>query len=233
MTEEEKRPGSRPYTTQKILLQSFHAQQVFKRGFSVFTKSIYSLSVILRSIAEAEDLNKVIETIDEKIQSTSDDLETEIKRFNKLAEDNGITLGKIDYSNPSVVEAKISSHRSAQFVNIIRKYDDFISHLDALWLSGIIPDLEYSNSIYEWKRRILRIASHTNGVLRNIAAESRKRNVSEVNTSDPEKSTNTNNQAFENNHPEEQEIHPKEIKANVSATQIQSKSRVLSFFGRD
>ena len=33
-----------------------------------------------------------------------------------------------------------------------------MTKLDTLWLSGIVPDGNYSRSLYEWKRRILRLA---------------------------------------------------------------------------
>ena len=38
-------------------------------------------------------------------------------------------------------------------------------HLDALWLSCVISDSQYARGVYEWKRRILRLA----GQIRQIA----------------------------------------------------------------
>lgn len=114
--------------------------------------------------------------IDEKLNNSNEDLRKEIEQLRKVAEDNGI---KVDYSNPGTVEAKISSHRAARYVNLIREYDSLIASLDALWLSGMIPDRDYSQKIYEWKRRILRIATHVTGVVRQLAAESRKKEEEE------------------------------------------------------
>ncbi len=179
MAEEQQQPGSRPYVVQQIPLQSFHAQQVFRRGFEIYSRSIYSLSVVLRATTDEEKVRMMEEVIDEKLNNSNEDLRKEIEQLRKVAEDNGITLGKVDYSNPGTVEAKISSHRAARYVNLIREYDSLIASLDALWLSGMIPDRDYSQKIYEWKRRILRIATHVTGVVRQLAAESRKKEVEE------------------------------------------------------
>lgn len=179
MAEDQQQPGSRPYVVQQIPLQSFHAQQVFRRGFEIYSRSIYSLSVVLRATTDEEKIRMMEGVIDEKLNNSNEDLRKEIEQLRKVAEDNGITLGKVDYSNPGTVEAKISSHRAARYVNLIREYDSLIASLDALWLSGMIPDRDYSQKIYEWKRRILRIATHVTGVVRQLAAESRKKEVEE------------------------------------------------------
>lgn len=179
MAKDQQQPGSRPYVVQQIPLQSYHAQQVFKRGFEIYSRSIYSLSVVLRATTDEEKIRMIEGVIDEKLNNSNEDLRKEIEQLRKVAEDNGITLGKVDYSNPGTVEAKISSHRAARYVNLIREYDSLIASLDALWLSGMIPDRDYSQKIYEWKRRILRIATHVTGVVRQLAAESRKKEVEE------------------------------------------------------
>jgi hypothetical protein len=50
-----------------------------------------------------------------------------------------------------------------------------IAKLDALWLSGMIPDNEYSRILYEWKRRILKMASNAKGIIRQAMIHSRKK----------------------------------------------------------
>lgn len=180
MSDDQQQPGSRPFFVQKIPLQSFHAQQVFKRGFDIYTRSVYSISVVLRAVADEENVRVVEGIIDEKLNNASEDIRREMDLLGKIADENGITLGNVDYSNPGIVEAKISSHRSARYISIIREFDHLIASIDALWLSGMIPDHDYSQKIYEWKRRILRIATHANGVVRQLAAESRKKNVIEI-----------------------------------------------------
>jgi hypothetical protein len=40
-----------------------------------------------------------------------------------------------------------------------------VAKFDVLWLSGSIPDSAYSVSLYEWKRRLLRVS----GGMRSLA----------------------------------------------------------------
>lgn len=195
MSEEQQKPGSRPYFVQQMPLQSFHAQQVFKRGFDIYTRSVYSISVVLRAVVDEENVRVVEGIIDEKLNSAHEDLRREIDQLEKVAEDNGVTLGKVGYSNPGIVDVKISSHRSARYANIIREFDKLIASLDTLWLSGMIPDREYSQRVYEWKRRLLKIANHANGVVRQLAAESRKKSVVEMTSLNESKASTPNEQA--------------------------------------
>ena len=46
--------ASRPYFTQRVRLNSLHAQQVFDRGFDIGANAIFSLSIILRVIGTDE-----------------------------------------------------------------------------------------------------------------------------------------------------------------------------------
>lgn len=172
---ETKPANSRPYVVQNIPLQSFHAQQVFRRGFDSYSDAIYSLSVVLRAVGTESQVCDMEGLIDEKLNKAQADIHNEIIRLEKVAENNGITLDAINYSHPAVVEARISSHRSAKYAGIIREFDGMIAKLDAMWLSGTIPDQEYSRILYEWKRRILRIATHVRGVVRQAMIESRKK----------------------------------------------------------
>jgi len=156
---------SHPYFIQKIKLHSFHAQQVFDRGFELCANAIFSLSVVLRIIGTDEQAREVEGIVDERLNKMFEDMRGEIARLEKMAEANGIEFKGIDYSHPKEVEAKITSPRAVRYVGIIREFDSLVAKLDTLWLSGVIPDGNYSRSIYEWKRRLLRLA----GIIRSIA----------------------------------------------------------------
>lgn len=90
----EKQSNSHPYIVQEIPLQSFHAQQTFRRGFDVYTQSIYSLSVVLRAIADENQVREMEGLIDDKLNKAQDDIRSEIAHLEKVAESNGITLEK-------------------------------------------------------------------------------------------------------------------------------------------
>lgn len=156
---------SHPYFTQKVRLHSFHAQQVFDRGFELCANAIFSLSVVLRIIGTDEQAREVEGIVDERLNKMFEDMRSEVARLEKMAEANGIEFKGIDYSHPKEVDAKITSPRAVRYIGLIREFDGLVAKLDTLWLSGVIPDGNYSRSIYEWKRRLLRLA----GTIRSIA----------------------------------------------------------------
>ena len=159
---------SRPYFTQKVKLQSLHAQQVFDRGFEFCANAIFSLSVVLRIIGADSQAREVEGIVDERLNKAFADIRGESARLEKLAEADGIEFKGIEYSHPKEIEAKISSPRVVQYLGIIREFDGLVARLDTLWLSGAIPDGHYSRNLYEWKRRLLRLA----GGIRSIARQS-------------------------------------------------------------
>lgn len=156
---------SHPYFTQKVKLHSLHAQQVFDRGFELCASSIFSLSVVLRIIGTDQQAREVEGIVDERLNKAFEDIRGEVARLEKLAEANGIEFQGIEYSRPKDVEAKITSPRAVRYLGLIREFDGMVAKFDTLWLSGVIPDGNYSRSIYEWKRRLLRLA----GGIRSIA----------------------------------------------------------------
>ena len=149
---------SHPFFLQKVQLHSFHAQQVFDRGFDVYATAVFSLSVVLRIIGTDEQAQEIEAVVDERLNKLFEDLHTDLARLSKLAENNGIEFQGVDYSNPQLIEARITSPRAVRYIGLIREFDDLVTKLDTLWLSGIVPDGNYSRSLYEWKRRILRLA---------------------------------------------------------------------------
>ena len=159
---------SHPYFTQRVKLQSFHAQQVFDRGFELCANAIFSLSVVLRIIGSDEQAHQVEALVDERLSKMANDMFSEVARLDRMAESHGIEFKGIDYSQPREVDAKITSPRAVRYMSLIREFDNLIAKLDTLWLSGVITDSIYSRSIYEWKRRLLRLA----GGLRSIAGRS-------------------------------------------------------------
>lgn len=156
---------SRPYFIQKVRLNSFHAQQVFDRGYELCATAIFNLSVMLRIISTDDQAREVEGIVDERLNKAFEDIRAEAARLDKLAESNGIEFVGVDYSHPKDVEVKITSPRAVRYLGIIREFDALVAKLDTLWLSGVIPDGIYSSSIYDWKRRILRLA----GAIRSIS----------------------------------------------------------------
>lgn len=172
----ERDPNSRPFFTQKVKLQSLHAQQVFDRGFEICADAVFSLTVVLRIYTVDAQAREVEGVVDERITKMFDDMRAEVTRLERLAEANGIEFVGVTYSHPKDVSAIITSPRAVRYLGIIREFDDMTGKLDTLWLSGVIPDGIYSSSVYDWKRRLLRLSGGIRGLaVRAISAAKRKK----------------------------------------------------------
>lgn len=166
---------SHPYFVHRVKLRSLHAQQVFDRGFEIYANAIFSLSVVLRIIGTDQQARDVEGVVDERMNKAFEDLRNEVARLEKLAEANGIEFAGIEYSRPKEVEAKITSPRAVRYLGLIREFDGMVARLDALWLSGVIPDSNYSRSLYEWKRRLLRLAGGIRSISTRAMTAARKK----------------------------------------------------------
>ncbi|TAN71794.1 MAG: hypothetical protein EPN14_11320 [Gallionella sp.] len=52
--------------------------------------------------------------------------------------------------------------------------------MDALWLSCVITDTQYARGVYEWKRRILRLAGQVRQIATRAVLAARRKETSEA-----------------------------------------------------
>ncbi len=149
---------SHPFFIHKVKLHSFHAQQVFDRSFEVCASAIFTLTIVLRIVGTDEQAREVEAIVDERLRKMFEDMRAETVRLDKVAEGDGTEFSGIDYSRPKEIDARINSPRAVRFVGLIREFDGLVSKFDTLWLSGVIPDSDYSRNLYDWKRRLIRLA---------------------------------------------------------------------------
>jgi len=172
--------NSRPFLTQKALLNSLHAQQIFDRGYEMCANALFSLSVVLRFIGSEEQAQEVDALVDTQIDQTLEEIRKESLRLKEVAEGNGIETA-IGYTSAKAIDVQITSPRSIRYLAIIREFDAMMAHLDALWLSCVITDSQYARGVYEWKRRILRLAGQIRQLAtRAVLAARRKETASET-----------------------------------------------------
>ena len=55
-----------------------------------------------------------------------------------------------------------------------------MSNMDALWLSCVITDTQYARGVYEWKRRILRLAGQIRQIATRAVLAARRKETSEA-----------------------------------------------------
>ena len=73
--------NSRPFLTQKALLNSLHAQQIFDRGYEMCANALFSLSVVLRFIGTEEQAQEVDAMVDALINQALEDIHKESLRL--------------------------------------------------------------------------------------------------------------------------------------------------------
>ena len=171
--------NSRPFLTQKALLNSLHAQQIFDRGYEMCANALFSLSVVLRFIGTEEQAQEVDAMVDVLIDQALDGIQKESARLKEIAESNGIET-TIGYTSAKTVDVQITSPRSIKFLAIIREFDGMMANMDALWLSCVITDTQYARGVYEWKRRILRLAGQVRRIATRAVLAARRKETSEA-----------------------------------------------------
>ena len=169
--------NSRPFITQKAVLNSLHAQQIFERGYDMCANGLFSLTVVLRFIGTEGQAQAVETMVDDLLNKALDEIRQEIARMKELSESNGCET-MISYTNSRTIEIQITSPRSIRFLAIIREFDQLIAAMDTLWLACLIDDTHYAIEAYQWKRRILRVAGQIRTLAtRAILAARKKENV--------------------------------------------------------
>ena len=171
--------NSRPFLIQKALLNSLHAQQIFDRGYEMCANALFSLSVVLRFIGTEEQAQEVDAMVDDLINQALDGIRNESLRLKEIAESNGIETS-IGYTSAKTVDVQITSPRSIKYLAIIREFDGMMANMDALWLSCVITDAQYARGVYEWKRRILRLAGQIRQIATRAVLAARRKENSEV-----------------------------------------------------
>ena len=170
--------NSRPFLTQKALLNSLHAQQIFDRGYEMCANALFSLSVVLRFIGTEEQAQEVDAMVDALINHALEDIHKESLRLKEIAESNDIET-TIGYTSAKAVDVQITSPRSIKFLAIIREFDSMMANMDALWLSCVITDTQYARGVYEWKRRILRLAGQIRQIATRAVLAARRKETAE------------------------------------------------------
>jgi len=170
--------NSRPFLTQAAIFNSLHAQQIFDRGYETCANALFSLSVVLRFIGTEDQAQEVDTMVDTLINQALDEIKKETLRLEEIAESNGIEK-TISYTGAKSINVQITSPRAIKYLAIIREFDGMMASMDALWLSSVINDTQYARGVYEWKRRILRLAGQIRQIATRAVLAARRRETSE------------------------------------------------------
>jgi len=147
---------SNPFFVQEITICSTPAQGVFADGFERCDTALRSLSVVLPVVLKNEsEITSVNGAIEHILDGAFRELREEQARVLKIAEDNGIEIGKLGYTNVVSLPAKISCGKAGQFLQMIREFDKLIESIHATWLVGFIPDDVKAELERKWRKKVM------------------------------------------------------------------------------
>lgn len=174
MAESKPHAYSRPVFDQTFTLRSEPALRVMRREFSRVVSALYAIDVILRIIGEAQEIDEIEGIVSGLIGDCARDVQNEQARLDQLREDHGVTqLPR--YTNPETLSVRIVSPQVAQFVALVRRMDDLMVALDALWLSGSFTNKQRADGAYQWQQRLLRLGRRIVAIEQRARASAGKR----------------------------------------------------------
>ncbi|WP_200247985.1 hypothetical protein [Lamprobacter modestohalophilus] len=150
-----KRAFSKPVLEQTLTIHSQNAQYVLQRGhsFMLVVKALYSISVVLRILAEETEMDQIEDLVSSRIAAVAERLNNEHARLKVLADaEGGVPLPR--YTNPREVTLQVSSPALAQYVRLILRLDQTLMLLDGLWFAGVINNKLRKNLTHDLRRLV-------------------------------------------------------------------------------
>lgn len=156
---------SNPYVLKSVSLSTTPAQMVYETAFDECAGAMRSLSSVLPTIIKDEsDMMAVSGAVEHLINRALADLRKESARIKKIAEDNGITMGKLHYTHVLPVQAKLTCNKAGQYLQIIIELDALICLVHSAWFAGFIADDAKSALERQWRRKSIGVAAEIKNI---------------------------------------------------------------------
>ncbi len=166
---------SNPFLTQEVKIHSSPAQAVFENGFEKCDSALRSLSVVLPAVLKSDnEIMTVNGAVDHLINNAFVNLRNESARLKKIAEDNGIEIGRVNYTNITTYQAKITCNKSGQYLQMIRELDRLMELVHSTWLAGFIADDVKGALERQWRRKTLGVSAEITAILARAFSAAQK-----------------------------------------------------------
>jgi len=157
---------SNPFLTQEVKIHSSPAQAVFENGYEKCDSALRSLSVVLPAVLKSDnEVMTVNGAVDHLINNAFVNLRNESARLKKIVEDNGIEIGRVNYTNVTAYQAKITCNKSGQYLQMIRELDKLMELVHSTWLAGFIADDAKGALERQWRRKTLGVSAEITAIL--------------------------------------------------------------------
>jgi hypothetical protein len=166
---------SNPFLTQEVKIHSSPAQAAFENGYEKCDSALHSLSVVLPAVLKSDnEIMTVNSAVDHLINNAFANLRNESARLKKIAEDNGIEIGRVNYSNVTTYQAKITCNKSGQYLQMIRELDRLMELVHSTWLAGFIADDVKGALERQWRRKTLGVSAEISAILARAFSAAQK-----------------------------------------------------------
>ena len=156
---------SNPYIQKTVSLNTTPAQLVFDTAFDDCAVSMRNLSAVLPTIVKNQsDMMAVNGAVDHLINNAFANIRKESARIKKIADDNGIEMGRLSYTNAASVDAKLTCHKAGQYLQIITELDELICLVHSAWFAGFIADDVKSSMERKWRRKAIGVAAEIKSI---------------------------------------------------------------------
>jgi len=156
---------SNPYLLKAVALSTTPAQLVYETAFDECAVSMRNLSSVLPTlIKNHSDMMAVNGAVEHLINNAMADLRKESARIKKIADDNGIQMGRLHYSNVVQAQAKLTCNKAGQYLQIIVELDDLICLVHSAWIAGFIADDAKSGLERQWRRKAVGVAAEIKNI---------------------------------------------------------------------
>jgi len=156
---------SNPYVLKAVPLSTTPAQLVYETAFDECAVSMRNLSSVLPTLVkDHSDMMAVNGAVDHLINNALAELRKEAAQIKKIADDNGIEMGKLNYTNVVHASAKLTCHKAGQYLQIITELDELICLVHSAWFAGFIADDAKSSMERKWRRKAIGVAAEIKNI---------------------------------------------------------------------
>ena len=156
---------SNPYVLKLVKLSTTPAQMVYEITFDECSGALRNLSSVLPTLVKNQtEMMTVNGAVDHLFNNLLADLRKESARIKKIAEDNGIEMGKLHYTSVQEMQAKLTCNKAGQFLTVISELDDLICLVHSAWFAGFIADDVKSSLERQWRRKAVGVAAEIKNI---------------------------------------------------------------------
>lgn len=156
-------PNSRyssPTIESSITLNTEQAKRIFKRCFEGAGRSLFTIDVVTRALAEGNkgfNHGEVMGAINTMLSKLEAEIVNSTLRYELLLKNNNHENLPVRYNNAQTFAFSISTPEILRFATILTAFDQMIVRFDTCWLCGLIDSNQAQNYRTEKLRMVMKI----------------------------------------------------------------------------